>query len=272
MKAFTVALETLGKPRFSIGQIPPTPGLVEQFFNESTGEGEDGEIDVRAPWNEGEGFEFVDAPAFAARRQTEGGGGAIDDRSTSVAGDPERVETLLVEQLQDILHAEGQLVKALPKMVKAANAEALRLALTNHLEETKLQVDRLKQSFALLGVAAEPKPCRGMAGLIEEGEEVMEEGQNRADAVAADLALIAAAQKVEHYEISAYGTARTMAAQVGLPNVAELLAKSLAEEETSDNLLTQIARELFSEARTGTQKKTTRSAPVSPAAKNRKPR
>lgn len=102
----------------------------------------------------------------------------------------------------------------------------------------------------MLGVAAKAKQCKGMAGLIQEGEEVMEEGEKK-DEAAADLALIAAAQKVEHYEISGYGTARTMAGQVGLPAVAELLNKTLAEEEISDHLLTQIARELMSEARTG---------------------
>jgi Mn-containing catalase len=92
-----------------------------------------------------------------------------------------------------------------------------------------------------------------MAGLIEEGEEVIEEGKEK-DGVAADLALIASAQKVEHYEMSAYGTARTMAGQIGLPAVAALLSKSLAEEEIADNLLTQVARELMSESRTGLTK------------------
>ena len=92
-----------------------------------------------------------------------------------------------------------------------------------------------------------------MAGLLEEGNEVIEEGKEKDD-VAADLALIAAAQKVEHYEISAYGTARAMAGQIGLPEVAALLGKSLAEEEIADNLLTQIARELMSESRTGETK------------------
>ena len=93
-----------------------------------------------------------------------------------------------------------------------------------------------------------------MAGLLEEGDEVMEEDEAEEDDVAADLALIAAAQKVEHYEISAYGTARTLAGQAGLPEVAALLNKTLAEEEIADNLLTQIARELMSEARTGMTK------------------
>jgi Mn-containing catalase len=116
-----------------------------------------------------------------------------------------------------------------------------------------MQVDRLKEVFGLVGVPAKSKPCKGMAGLIEEGEEVIEEGQEKDDAPA-DLALIGAAQKVEHYEISAYGTARTMAGQAGLPIVAELLSKSLAEEEVADNLMTQLARELMSEARVGLTK------------------
>ena len=257
MKAFTAALESMKKPRFMIGKIPPTPGLVDQFFNTSTGPGEDGEIDARGPWNEGGDLQFVEAPAFQdLSRDGDGavtGSARVDDRTTSTAGNPDMIEELLVEQLRDLLHAEGQLVKALPKMVKAARSEGLKLALENHLEETKLQVDRLKEVFGLLGVPAKGKPCRGMEGLVEEGDEVMQEGQDLEEA-AADLALIAAAQKVEHYEISAYGTARTMAGQAGLPAVSELLCQSLAEEEVADNLLTQLARELMSESRTGMTK------------------
>jgi Mn-containing catalase len=105
----------------------------------------------------------------------------------------------------------------------------------------------------LLGIAAKPKPCKGMAGLLDEGNEVIEEGSDKDD-LTADLAVIAAAQKVEHYEISAYGTSRALAGQVGRPDVSELLAKSLAEEEGADNLLTQVARELMGQARTGTSK------------------
>jgi len=171
MKAFTAALETLGKPRFSIGQIPPTPGLVDQFFNDSTGQGDAGEIDVRGPWNEGDHVQLVEAPVFQDVRQSAtASAGQVDDRSTSVAGDPEVIETLLVEQLQDLLDAEGQLVKALPKMAAAARSDALRLAFEKHLEETQQQVARVKEGFKLLGVAAESKPCRGMNGLIAEGQ------------------------------------------------------------------------------------------------------
>ena len=254
MKAFTAALESLGKPRFSIGQIPPTPILVDQFFNDSTGEGEDGEIDARGPWNDGDTWAFVEAPAFehlgAAAQESEG---AVDDHGTSTTTEPEMLQDLLVEELQDLLHAEGQLVKALPKMAKAASSDLLKMAFEKHLDETRDQVARLNEVFELLGVAAKGKPCKGMAGLIEEGQEVIQEGAEKDD-IASDLALIAAAQKVEHYEISGYGTSRTMAGQIGRPDVAQLLSKTLAEEETADNLLTQIARELMGQTRTGTSK------------------
>jgi Mn-containing catalase len=261
MKAFAAALESMNKPRFMIGKIPPTPGLVDQFFNTSTGQGEDGELDARGPWNQGDDLQLVEAPAFQALAAAQGSGGdetSVDDRTTSSAGDPEMIEQLLIEQLRDLLNAEGQLVQALPKMVKSARAEALKIALEHHLEETKEHVERLKEAFGLVGTPAKGKPCKGMEGLIAEGKEVMEEGQELDDA-AADLALIAAAQKVEHYEISAYGTARTMAGQIGLPSVAELLNRSLAEEEIADNLMTQLARELMSESRTGMTKQPKRS-------------
>ena len=92
MKAFTAALESMGKPRFSIGKIPPTPGLVDQFFNDSTGDGEEGEIDARGPWNEGGDWKFVEAPAFQRSRRAEAGRRRTDrDRSTSTAGDPELI-------------------------------------------------------------------------------------------------------------------------------------------------------------------------------------
>jgi Mn-containing catalase len=256
MKAFTAALESLNKPRFAIGQIPPTAGLVDQFFNDSTGEGQDGEIDARGPWNQGAEWQFIEGPAFQDAGVNPGKFAAVanvDDRSTNTAREPEMIDELLVEELRDLLSAEGQLVKALPKITKAANAGRLKVAFETHLEETKAQVERLKECFTLLGAQAKAKPCKGMAGLIEEGEEVIEEGKEK-DGVAADLALIATAQTVEHYEISAYGTARTMASQIGLPEVAALLSKSLAEEEIADNLLTQIARELMSESRTGATK------------------
>jgi|SoiMethySBSTD1v2_1073268.scaffolds.fasta_scaffold00306_24 manganese catalase len=262
MKMFAAALESMNKPPFVIGKIPPTPRLVDQFFNTSTGQGEDGEIDARGAWTEN--LELVEAPAFQSLSrevQAAAGGPGVDDRTTSSAAEPEVIEELLVEQLRDLLNAEDQLVKALPKMIKAARAESLKFAFEHHLEETKTQVERLKEVFGLVGVQVKSKPCKGMEGLLEEGEDVMEENAKEDDA-AADLALIAAAQKVEHYEISAYGTARTMAGQIGLPAVATLLNKSLAEEEIADNLLTQIARELMSESRTGMTKEPKRARTV----------
>jgi Mn-containing catalase len=259
MKAFTLGLESMKKPRFVIGRIPPTPGLVDQYINTSTGSGEDGEVDADGPWNQGSDWVRVEAPALQHVGDAEAGASGVDDRSTSTTDTPERIEELLVEELRDLLHAEGQLVKALPKMVKAAHAEALRLAFETHLEQTKGQVERLREAFQLLGEQAKAKPCKGMAGLIEEGQEVMDENEEK-DEVSADLALIAAAQKVEHYEISGYLSARTMAEQVGLPAVAELLSANLAEEEVSDCLLAQIARELMSEARTGLNKAPKRGA------------
>jgi Mn-containing catalase len=251
MKAFTAALETLAKPRFSIGQIPPTPGLVDQFFNDSTGRGEDGESDAQGPWNTGGDWQRVEAPAMAeAHEMGQGSGGVVDDRTTSTAADPDMMQELLIEQLADLLNAEGQIVKALPKMERAASTPRLKQAFAEHLAETQQQVERLKEVFVLIGADPESKTCRGMTGLLEEGEEVIEEGDQK-DAIAADLALIAAAQKVEHYEISAYGTARSMAGQAGLPNASMLLATSLAEEQIADNLLTQIARELMSQSGDG---------------------
>ena len=255
MKAFTAALESLGRPRFQIGQIPPTPGLVDQFFNDSTGRGEDGEIDGRGPWNQGEAWTFVEAPAFAELRQAsaEEGDGRADTRTTSTTDDPELLQELLVEQLQDLLSAESQLVTAIPTMIEAAHATGLRLCFEDHLAETREQVDRLKQCLELLQADTKGKPCKGMAGLLEEGQEVIAEGEEK-EPEAADLALIAAAQKVEHYEMSGYKSARTLAGQIGAQEVAFLLSTSLGEEETAESLLTQIARELMSASRTGISK------------------
>src|SRR5688500_11963456 len=117
MKAFTAALETLGKPFFQIGQIPPTPGLVDQFFNTSTGRGEDGEVDARGPWNQGEQWQFVEAPVLQEMRSADKAGtdAQMDTRTTSTTDDPELLQEVLVDQLRDLLSAESQLVKALPQ-------------------------------------------------------------------------------------------------------------------------------------------------------------
>jgi Mn-containing catalase len=150
--------------------------------------------------------------------------------------------------LRDILHAEKQLVKALPKMAKAARSAQLQALLQTHLVETEGQVERLNESLQILGVPARAKPCKGMAGLVEEGEEVMSEGKDKKDAPA-DLALIGAAQRVEHYEIAAYTTARNLALQLRQPLIVQLLTMSLGEEQNAGQLLDQVAQPLMSVAR-----------------------
>jgi len=156
---------------------------------------------------------------------------------------------LLIEELRDIYHAEGQLVKALPKMAKAAKSPQLKQAFQQHLTETEGHVERLQQAFELLGEKERGKPCKGMMGLVEEGKETINQGKDQ-DQVIADLALIGAAQRVEHYEIAAYGTARAMAEQLRQDKVASLLSQTLEEEEKADLALTNIAEPLMEESET----------------------
>jgi Mn-containing catalase len=246
MKAFSAALESMGKKPFVIGQIAPTPALVNQFFNDSTGSGDHGEIDTRGPWNEGGDWEYMASPAL---QQADGKGKPSEVKGESAPTEmPEGISELLIDELRDILHAEKQLIKALPKMAQAARFAQLRELFEQHLAETEGQVERLNECFALLGEDARAKPCKGMMGLIEEGQEVMKKGEKKEDALA-DLALIGAAQRVEHYEISGYTTAKNLASQLRHSAVVSLLAKSLAEEENSDQLLNQVARSLMSVAK-----------------------
>jgi Mn-containing catalase len=245
MKAFSAALESMKKPAFSVGKIAPTPGLVNQFFNDSTGSGDEGEIDTRGPWNEGAEWEFMASPALSpngsdptATIKTESAPPAASDG----------INELLLDELRDILHAEKQLTKALPKMAKAARFGRLRECFEEHLLETETQIERLNECFSLLGETARAKPCKGMMGLVEEGQEVIEAGAEKEDAFA-DLALIGAAQRVEHYEISGYTTAKNLAQQARHTAIVALLSKSLAEEENADQLLNQVARSLMSVAK-----------------------
>ncbi|HZQ51349.1 MAG TPA: ferritin-like domain-containing protein [Bryobacteraceae bacterium] len=159
-----------------------------------------------------------------------------------------QLKELLVEQLQDLLHAETQLVKALPQMAQAAHNPKLKEAFEKHLAQTETHVERLKRSFQLLGGNAEPKTCKAMTGLIEEGKEQIQEGKNK-EKLAADLALVTAAQKIEHYEISGYGTARGLARLIDQKEVAWLLDHTLGEEETTDFLLTTLSKPLLQQAR-----------------------
>ncbi|MBA3445137.1 MAG: ferritin-like domain-containing protein [Gemmatimonadales bacterium] len=148
------------------------------------------------------------------------------------------LDDLLVHELQDIYHAEGQIVKALPKMIKAANHPELQAAFEEHLDQTEGHVERLEQVFKLLGTPSTGKKCDGMAGLIEEGKKMMEED---AEPAVMDAALIAAAQKIEHYEIASYGCVCTYAEMLGYDQVHDFLGQNLEEEEATDEKLTALA-------------------------------
>jgi len=250
MRQFTLALESMGKPPFVIGRIAPTAGLVDQVFNDSTGQGDHGEIDTRGPWNQGEPWQFVESPALQEMRDGDGSAGEsvpVHAESAELT-ETDSIQELLVDQLRNILHAEKQLLKALPKMAQAARSGQLQRLFTQHLQETEEQVARLEECFGILGTNARAKPCKGMMGLIEEGQETITEGKEKDDA-AADLALIGAAQRVEHYEMSGYTTARNLAAQLRHSAIVQHLNKSLAEEENADQLLNQVARPLMSAAK-----------------------
>ena len=148
------------------------------------------------------------------------------------------LQSLFLEELKDVYHAEKQLVKALPRLAKSANSPELKEAITAHLGETEGHVERIERIFQDLGQAARGKRCKGMEGLLEEGKEVMEE---EGEPAVIDAALIAGAQRVEHYEIAAYGCLRTYAQLLGYDNAVKLLSETLAEEEAADQKLNAIA-------------------------------
>jgi ferritin-like metal-binding protein YciE len=157
----------------------------------------------------------------------------------------ENLQELLIDELKDIYSAEKQIIRALPKMAKAAKSPALRQAFETHLDETKGQIERLDQIFDTLGKKAGGKVCHGMQGVIEEGKEMMDElekGDVR------DAGLISAAQRVEHYEIAAYGTVREYAKMLGQKDVAKLLDQTLEEEKATDEKLNSIAAQVNNEA------------------------
>jgi ferritin-like metal-binding protein YciE len=148
------------------------------------------------------------------------------------------LKELYVEELKDIYNAENQLVKALPKMAKAATSEELKQGFEEHLEQTRIHVERLDKVFKALGESAKGKKCKGMEGLVEEGSEVMEEDF---EGSTMDAALIGAAQRVEHYEIAAYGTVIAFAKALGEEEQAEILKETLDEEKDTDEKLTELA-------------------------------
>lgn len=148
------------------------------------------------------------------------------------------LEDVLQEQIEDLLSAERQLVQALPKVAEAASSPELKKAFETHLTQTRGHVERLGQVFEELGMPQSATTCKAMQGLVAEGDEIV---QMQGDPVAKDAALIAAAQRIEHYEIAAYGTARTLAAELDHGGAERLLEATLDEESAADRLLTKIA-------------------------------
>ena len=151
----------------------------------------------------------------------------------------ENLADLFHEELRDVLSAERQLIKALPKMAKKASSEELRAAFEKHLSETEAQAERVEQAFEETGKAARAKTCEAMKGLITEAESMMKE---KAAPEVMDAALISCAQKVEHYEIATYGTLCTWAEALGYTNALQLLKQNIDEEEQTDKALSQLAK------------------------------
>ena len=149
------------------------------------------------------------------------------------------LKEFFIDSLKDIYWAEKHLAKALPKMAKKATSDELKSALQNHLAETQNQIIKLEQVFAILDEKAQVKKCEAMEGLLKEAESIISETED--GTMTRDVGIIAAAQKVEHYEIASYGTIRTLADVLGLPEASELLNQILEEEKKTDLLLTQIA-------------------------------
>jgi ferritin-like metal-binding protein YciE len=155
-----------------------------------------------------------------------------------MAAKEKTLEDLFLTTLKDIYYAEKQILRTLPKMAKAAESEELREAFQTHRDETEGQIQRLERVFESMGKKAQGKTCESIQGIIEEGKEIMEDF---ADSEALDAGLVAAAQAVEHYEISRYGTLRTWAQELGMKEAVKLLEQTLEEEKKTDQLLTELA-------------------------------
>jgi ferritin-like metal-binding protein YciE len=154
-----------------------------------------------------------------------------------MAGEPKTLNDMFIDTLKDVYHAEKQILRALPKMAKAANSEKLKQAFEHHRDETEVHVERLGQVFEIAGKAARGKTCEAILGIVEEGKTVMEDYDG---SPALDAGLLAAAQAVEHYEIARYGTLKAWAQQLGMKDAAELLDQTLREELKTDQLLTKL--------------------------------
>src|SRR5580704_11256957 len=158
----------------------------------------------------------------------------------------ETMQELLIDELKDLYSAEKQIVRALPKIAKAASSTELQEALLGHLEETKVQVGRLEKIGEIVGKKLTGKTCVGMKGVLEEGSEVLEDTDK---GVVRDAALISACQRVEHYEMAGYGSARAFAKMLGESEVAELLDETLAEEKNADKTLTGASKQINAQAK-----------------------
>jgi ferritin-like metal-binding protein YciE len=156
------------------------------------------------------------------------------------------LKELFIDELKDIYWAEQHLVKALPKMIKGATSDELKQTITEHLEQTKNHVTRLESAFESIGEKAKAVKCEAMAGLLKEADELLEETDKGTEV--RDVAIISAAQKVEHYEIASYGTMRTLAGVLGFTEAQKILDETLAEEKAADSLLTQVAENYVNEA------------------------
>jgi len=156
------------------------------------------------------------------------------------------LKKLFIDELKDIYWAEKHLATALPKLIKGATSEDLKQTITTHLEETKNQVTRLENLFASIGEKAAAKKCLAMEGLLAEATELLSDTEKGTEV--RDVAIISAAQKVEHYEIASYGTLRTLAGTLGFNEAQGLLDETLAEEKNADSLLTQVAENYVNEA------------------------
>ncbi len=160
------------------------------------------------------------------------------------------LKDLYIDELKDLYNAENQLVKALPKLARAAASDELRQGFEEHLEQTKGHVERLEKIFQMLDESPKGKKCKGMEGLIVEGSEVMEQDY---EGSLLDAALIGAAQRVEHYEIAGYGTARSFAESLGQTDHVSLLNETLEEEKETDQKLTELAKQVNTEANEGAE-------------------
>ena len=161
----------------------------------------------------------------------------------TVQDDDSALKELFLDELKDIFWAEQHLAKTLPKMAEGTTSEDLKKVFTNHLEQTENHITRLEQAFKSIGEEAEAVKCEAMNGLLKEANELMEDTDE--GTIVRDVALISAAQKVEHYEIASYGTIKTLALILGYQEAADLLDKTLKEEKATDKLLSQIAESLI---------------------------